>query len=172
MNAPATSGAGALNGRVTMWLARAGAGALATIMVLTFCDVIGRYVFNAPIVGTVEVTELLMGMMVYLAVGVDHTCPRSHSGRYYHRPAAGPGSGHSQRPHAGDQHRAGLAGVLASVGSGPGCRREERPDPNLGMADLACRLCHGGGEPSHRDVDAAAARPSRAGFGRGVAQHP
>ncbi len=77
MNAPATSGAGALNGRVTMWLARAGAGALATIMVLTFCDVIGRYVFNAPIVGTVEVTELLMGMMVYLAVGLT-THARGH----------------------------------------------------------------------------------------------
>ncbi len=70
MNAPATSGASTLNGRVTMWLARGGACGLAMIMVLTFGDGIGRYVFNAPIVGTVEVTELLMGMMVYLGVGL------------------------------------------------------------------------------------------------------
>ncbi len=70
MIAPATSAASTLNGRVTMWLARGGACGLAMIMVLTFCDVIGRYVFNAPIVGTVEVTELLMGMMVYLGVGL------------------------------------------------------------------------------------------------------
>lgn len=60
-----------------MWLARAGAGGLAVIMVLTFCDVIGRYVFDAPIVGTVEVTELLMGMMVYLGVGLT-THARGH----------------------------------------------------------------------------------------------
>lgn len=69
MDVPVAGGPNALNGRVTTWLARAGAGGLAIIMVLTFCDVIGRYVFNAPIVGTVEVTELLMGMMVYLGVG-------------------------------------------------------------------------------------------------------
>jgi TRAP-type C4-dicarboxylate transport system permease small subunit len=60
-----------------MWFARAGSVGLATIMVLTFCDVIGRYVFNAPIVGTVEVTELLMGMMVYLGVGLT-TQSRGH----------------------------------------------------------------------------------------------
>ncbi len=70
MNEPAASGLSGQNGRVTMWLARAGAVGLAIIMLLTFCDVIGRYVFNAPIVGTVEVTELLMGMMVYLGVGM------------------------------------------------------------------------------------------------------
>lgn len=69
MNAPAAGRLSARNGRVATWFARAGAGGLAVIMILTFCDVIGRYVFNAPIVGTVEVTELLMGMMVYLGVG-------------------------------------------------------------------------------------------------------
>ncbi len=70
MGASTAGGLSTLNGRVTMWLARGGAVGLAVIMVLTFCDVIGRYVFNAPIVGTVEVTELLMGMMVYLGVGL------------------------------------------------------------------------------------------------------
>ena len=77
MEAPAVGGLNTVNGRVTMWLARAGAAGLAIIMLLTFCDVIGRYVFNAPIVGTVEVTELLMGMMVYLGVGLT-THARGH----------------------------------------------------------------------------------------------
>ncbi len=77
MNLPASGGLGARNGRAATWLARAGAGGLAIIMVLTFCDVIGRYVFGSPIVGTVEVTELLMGMMVYLGVGLT-THARGH----------------------------------------------------------------------------------------------
>ena len=77
MNAPAESGLGALNGRAATWLARVGAAGLAIIMLLTFCDVIGRYVFDAPIVGTVEVTELLMGTMVYLGVGLT-THARGH----------------------------------------------------------------------------------------------
>ncbi len=70
MSAPTESGLGALNGRVTLWLARAGAVGLALIMILTFIDVVGRYAFNAPLVATVEVTELLMGMMIYLGVGL------------------------------------------------------------------------------------------------------
>ena len=77
MNAPTAGGLSALNGRAATWLARAGAVGLATIMVLTFCDVIGRYGFDSPIVGTVEVTELLMGTMVYLGVGLT-THARGH----------------------------------------------------------------------------------------------
>lgn len=55
--------------RVTMWLARGGALALTIMMLLTFFDVIGR-AFNHPIVGTVEVTELLMGLLIFLGVGL------------------------------------------------------------------------------------------------------
>lgn len=55
--------------QASLWLARAGASALALMMILTFFDVIGRYFFNSPLVGTVEVTELLMGMIVYLGIG-------------------------------------------------------------------------------------------------------
>ena len=77
MNAPVTARLSAHNGRLATWLARAGAAGLATIMVLTFCDVIGRYAFDSPIVGTVEVTELLMGTMVYLGVGLT-THARGH----------------------------------------------------------------------------------------------
>ena len=62
--------------RVTMWLARAGSVGLATMMFLTLADVIGR-MFDNPIVGTVEVTELIMGMMIYLGVGYT-TIHRGH----------------------------------------------------------------------------------------------
>lgn len=55
--------------RLTLWLARGGAVALAMMMLFTFFDVIGRYFFNRPLVGTVEVTELLMALIVYLGVG-------------------------------------------------------------------------------------------------------
>lgn len=70
MSAPTESGLGALSGRVTLWLARAGAVGLAIIMTMTFFDVVGRYLFNTPLVATVELTELLMGMMIYLGVGL------------------------------------------------------------------------------------------------------
>ena len=55
--------------QVALWLARGGALALGLMMLFTFFDVIGRYFFNQPLVGTVEVTELLMGLIVYLGVG-------------------------------------------------------------------------------------------------------
>jgi len=57
-----------LSERVTLWLARAGSVGLALMMFLTLFDVIGR-AFNHPIAGSVEVTELIMGIMIYLGVG-------------------------------------------------------------------------------------------------------
>ena len=65
-----TGALGQLNGRVTTWLARIAAFILALLAVVTFCDVIGRYFFNAPFTFTVEMTELAMGLIVYLAVGL------------------------------------------------------------------------------------------------------
>jgi TRAP-type C4-dicarboxylate transport system permease small subunit len=59
-----------------MCLARAGSVGLAIMMFLTLADVIGR-LFDHPIVGTVEVTELIMGMMIYLGVGYT-TIHRGH----------------------------------------------------------------------------------------------
>lgn len=35
------------------------------MMFLTFADVIGRYVFNSPILGAYEITEILMGLMIF-----------------------------------------------------------------------------------------------------------
>ena len=59
----------ALTGRLSLWLVRAGAMVLALMMLMTFLDVVGRYVFNSPIVGTVDMTELYMGLIVYLGIG-------------------------------------------------------------------------------------------------------
>ena len=58
------------NGRATRWLARIAAGALALLALITFCDVIARYFFNAPFSFTVEVTEIAMGVMIYFGVGL------------------------------------------------------------------------------------------------------
>jgi TRAP-type C4-dicarboxylate transport system permease small subunit len=57
-----------LNERVTLWLARAGCVGLAAMMFLTLFDVIGR-AFGHPIAVSVEATELIMGMMIYLGIG-------------------------------------------------------------------------------------------------------
>lgn len=72
-----TGWAARLNGRVTMWLARVAAFLLALIAVMTFSDVIARYFFNAPFTFTVEVTELAMGLIVFLGVGLT-TSAREH----------------------------------------------------------------------------------------------
>jgi TRAP-type C4-dicarboxylate transport system permease small subunit len=61
---------GRLNGQVTWWLARIACFVLALIAVVTFCDVIARYVFNRPFSFTVEGTELMMGLIVFLGVGL------------------------------------------------------------------------------------------------------
>ena len=60
-----------------MWLVRAGAAALAIMMLLTFFNVAGRKLLNSPIVGAVEMTELLMGLIVFLGIAYT-TRSRSH----------------------------------------------------------------------------------------------
>ncbi|MBT3917335.1 MAG: TRAP transporter small permease [Rhodospirillaceae bacterium] len=68
MTHPATGTLQNLNERVTLWLARAGCIGLAAMMFLTLFDVIGR-AFGHPIAVSVEATELIMGMMIYLGIG-------------------------------------------------------------------------------------------------------
>jgi TRAP-type C4-dicarboxylate transport system permease small subunit len=70
MSDPATGPIGRLNGRVTTWLARIAAFALAALAVMTFCDVIARYAFNKPFSFTVEITEIMMGVLIYFGVGL------------------------------------------------------------------------------------------------------
>lgn len=61
---------GRWNGRVTLWLARIAAFVLASLAVITFCDVIARYFFNRPFPFTVEITEIAMGVIIYFGVGL------------------------------------------------------------------------------------------------------
>lgn len=61
----------ALAGRASRWLARAGAAGLALMTLLTFVDVVGRELTASPIDAKVEMTELLMGLTVFL--GIDLT---------------------------------------------------------------------------------------------------
>lgn len=42
---------------------------LLSMMGLTVCDVIGRYLFNAPIVGATELTEILLCAVIFLGLG-------------------------------------------------------------------------------------------------------
>jgi TRAP-type C4-dicarboxylate transport system permease small subunit len=65
-----TSRVGRLNELITSWLARLAAVALALIAVVTFCDVIARKVFNSGFTFTVEMTEMLMAVIVFLGVGL------------------------------------------------------------------------------------------------------
>src|SRR2546423_14146830 len=58
------------NGRASLWLARLAAVALAIIALVTFGDVIGRYFFHAPFAFTVELTQRLMAIVVFLGVGL------------------------------------------------------------------------------------------------------
>ena len=55
---------------IASWFARAGAVVLAIMLLLTFADVIGREVLKRPIVANIEMTELLMGLVVYLGVSM------------------------------------------------------------------------------------------------------
>jgi TRAP-type C4-dicarboxylate transport system permease small subunit len=47
------------------WIAAAG---LFAMMMVTVVDVVGRYVFRAPLVASFELTEYLMGLLVFLAL--------------------------------------------------------------------------------------------------------
>lgn len=58
----------ALTARASVWLVRAGAVALAVMMLLTFVNVAGRRLLNSPIIGAVEMTELLMGLIVFFGI--------------------------------------------------------------------------------------------------------
>ncbi|HMT92481.1 TRAP transporter small permease [uncultured Thiothrix sp.] len=56
------------------WLALAlnliAGSALLAMMVITCIDVIGRYLFNKPLVGGVELIEVLLGVMIFMALPV------------------------------------------------------------------------------------------------------
>lgn len=47
------------------------------LMLITFADVVGRYFFNAPLVFTVEIVELGMGLMIFFGLALT-TLNRGH----------------------------------------------------------------------------------------------
>ena len=47
------------------------------LMLITFADVVGRYFFDAPLVYTVEIVELGMGLMIFFGLGLT-TLNRGH----------------------------------------------------------------------------------------------
>jgi TRAP-type C4-dicarboxylate transport system permease small subunit len=65
-----------INARATLWLARAGAVCLAAMTLLTFVDVVGRFI-RKPILGGTEMTAILMGALVFFTFG-HTTVKRGH----------------------------------------------------------------------------------------------
>ncbi|MGI3170776.1 TRAP transporter small permease [Pseudooceanicola sp. C21-150M6] len=56
-------------GPVGIVLAIFGGVMLTAMMGLTVCDVIGRYVFNSPVRGAAELTEVLLAATIFLGLG-------------------------------------------------------------------------------------------------------
>jgi TRAP-type transport system small permease protein len=52
------------------FLTHIGSIALAVLMFVTVADVFGRYLFNRPVPGTFELTEMLMALIVFMALGL------------------------------------------------------------------------------------------------------
>ena len=48
------------------------------MMVVTTIDVIGRDVFNLPLFGAFEMTEILMGLVIFAGMPLDHGGARAH----------------------------------------------------------------------------------------------
>ncbi len=73
-NAPDPSGPAGTLLRAGRWLARlslaCGAVVLAAMLALTCADVVGRYIFNAPINGKTELTRFLMAGLIAFALPV------------------------------------------------------------------------------------------------------
>lgn len=55
--------------KISLFMAYVAGVVLAFMMLLTFFDVIGRSLFNSPIIGSVEILTLAMGLLIYLGVG-------------------------------------------------------------------------------------------------------
>jgi TRAP-type transport system small permease protein len=55
---------------INKFLTHIGSIALSVLMFLTVADVFGRYLFNYPVPGTFELTEMLMVPIVFLALGL------------------------------------------------------------------------------------------------------
>lgn len=55
--------------RLNRWMHHAAAGLLLLLTMITVANIFGRSLFNRPVAGTVELTEMLMVLIVYLGFG-------------------------------------------------------------------------------------------------------
>lgn len=56
-----------MHARISQTLSVASALLLLVLMLITVVDVIGRYVFNQPLAGSSELTEICLGMLIFAA---------------------------------------------------------------------------------------------------------
>lgn len=56
---------------LSLWAVRIGSVVLMLMMLTVFIDVFLRYIFNSPVVGSVEIVEIMMVLVV--ALGIAHT---------------------------------------------------------------------------------------------------
>ena len=63
--------------RISGWMAGVASICLLGLMLITFADVVGRYFFNAPLVFTVEIIQLGMGLMICFGLAIT-TLNRGH----------------------------------------------------------------------------------------------
>ncbi|WP_417680581.1 TRAP transporter small permease [Roseibium sp.] len=77
----ASANSGKVSDRVVLWTTRAlsvlAALLLISMMVLTFVDVWGRYIFNSPVPGGFELTELMLATLIFaglplVTIGGEH----------------------------------------------------------------------------------------------------
>ncbi|MBU2962431.1 TRAP transporter small permease [Citreicella sp. C3M06] len=68
MTRPAPIDHGAPAGALRVALAALGGVLLMALMALTVVDVIGRYLFNSPLIGATELTELLLAAVIFLGL--------------------------------------------------------------------------------------------------------
>jgi TRAP-type transport system small permease protein len=54
---------------ISRWTGYIACGVTFLMMILTVCDVSGRYFFNSPITGTAEITRMLMVVIIFPALG-------------------------------------------------------------------------------------------------------
>jgi len=73
---------------LSTYLSYVGNFALAAMMLLTTADVIGRYFFNAPVLGAYEITEYLMLIMVFFIPGFGPVGKGPHQRGYRFQPPA------------------------------------------------------------------------------------
>lgn len=67
---PGSGDPGGVAGVLAWGLRLAASLLLLVMMIVTFVDVVGRYVFNAPLAGAYELTEVLLALVVFIGLPI------------------------------------------------------------------------------------------------------